>query len=349
MKRFIVSLLCFAALQAFANPLVPPPPAAISELYFDSTGKWFLELELFQPIDTVRIITNSGEAFFLTKKSYENRFVVITCDSVNNHSLTINKANDCLKVFTSSSTTSPLWLEKDSMLIGKQAGSVIDSIPQGCSIIKNWWKKNSSLDRSPTLGMSNDEVGATATIYGHFYQLGPVLESYNEKLFYFTDRFIMPVELGEVGFPINKNQNYTAKVWAKRYSIVNLFIYNYPVSDIYQMNFIKNDFTVYPGDSIRVDFTMATSLKLPARQKAFFSNYPNPANNHTSFVFDMPMFKFERVYIKIHSMDGKLVQTIQPKSSNYDFDCSDMNPGTYICKMEYSGVTVATTKLLIVR
>lgn len=350
MKRFLVSLLCLAAMQAFANPLVPPPTACISELFFDGERKWFLEVEFYGPVDTVWIKTNSGETFYLSSKAYnQHRFVILSCDSLNNPTLAINKNNDCIKVITKRYWIDSYISEKDSMFLGTQVGSVIDSIPPGCSIIKNWWTNTTCLDRSPTLGMSNDGIGATAIIYGHFYQLGPVFESYNDKMFYFSDRFIMPVELGEVGFPINKSQNYSAKVWAKHYSIDNLLIYTYPVSSIFQMNFIKNDFTVYPGDSIRVDFTMTTSLKLPARQNAFFSNYPNPANDHTSFVFDMPMFKFEKVSIRIYSMDGKLVQKLQPKSAVYDFDCRDMNPGTYICKMEHSGVTVATTKLLIVR
>lgn len=115
------------------------------------------------------------------------------------------------------------------------------------------------------------------------------------------------------------------------------------------MDFIKNDFVVYPGDSVRVDFTMATSLKVPAMQNALFSNYPNPANDKTSFIFDMPLTKPYEVFIRLYSLDGKLVQTLQPKSGIYAFDCSGMNPGTYICKMEHSGVTVASTKLLIVR
>lgn len=350
MKRLLVSLLCFAALQVFANPIAPPPYAVISELYFDTGGKWFLEIAFYGPVDTLWIKTNAGEAYYPALKAYNrDRFVVLTCDSLNNPSLTINKKNDCVKLILEANQTGSYDFQKDSISIGNQAGSVIDSIPPNCSIIRNWWTKTSCLDRSPTLGTSNDEAGATATIYGHFYQLGSVLESYIDKFFYFSDRFIMPGELGEVGFPINKSQNYTAKVWAKRYSIDNLLIYTNPINSVYQMNFIKNDFIVYPGDSIRVDFTMATSLKVPAGKKAFFSNYPNPANDQTSFVFDMPMIKFDRVFIKIFSLEGKLVQTFHPKSSNYEFDCSGMNPGTYICKMEQSGVTVASTKLLIVR
>jgi len=350
MKRFIVSLLCLAALQAFANPLVAPPSAVISELYFDSTGKWFLEVGFWGSVDMVRIKTNSGEAYYLSSSaSIQNRFVVLTCDSLSNLSLAINKKNDCIKVITKSNLTDSHYPEKDSMQIGVQSGSVIDSIPPGCSINKNWWTNMMCLDCSPTLGKSNDEDGTTATIYGHFYQLGPDFESYDEKYFYFSDQVTMSTDLWAVGFPIDKSCNYAAKVRAKRYSINNLLIYTYSINAVHWMDFIKNDFAVYPGDSVRVDFTMGTSLKVPAEQNTLFSIYPNPANDKTSFVFDMPLMKSDRVFISLYSVDGKLVQTLQPKSGIYDFDCSDMNPGTYICKMEHSGVTVASTKLLIVR
>jgi hypothetical protein len=350
MKRFIVLLLCLAALQAFANPLVAPPNAVISELYFNAGGKWFLEVEFFEPVDTVWIQTNSGEAYYLSSGDYsQNRFVVLTCDSLNNPSLAITKKNDCIKVITKSDPTDTYYSGMDSMLIGVQSGSVIDSIPPGCSINKNWWNRMLCLDCSPTLGESNDEVGTTATIYGHFYQLGPDFQSYDEKYFCFSDQVTMSTDLWAVGFPINKNCDYAAKVGAKRYSINNLVIFTYSINAVYWMDFIKNDFVVYPGDSVRVDFTMGTSLKVPAGQNTLFSNYPNPANDKTSFVLNMPLMKLDEVFIRLYSLDGKLVQTLQPKSGIYDFDCSGMKPGTYICKMEHSGVTVASTKLLIVR
>lgn len=349
MKRFFVSLLCLAALQAFANPLPGPPGATIAELYFDASGKWFLEVEIWQSVDTIRISSNSADAYYLVKKPTNlGHYFVLTADSLNKQ-LSFNKMRDCLKVSARINGFNPTFFETDSILFGRQSGSIIDSIPDGCSINKSWFSKVLVLDSSPTIGFTNDENGTKGTIFGHFYQLGSYFESYNEKYFYFSDQVTMSTDLWAVGFPINKSCNYTAKVRATRYSISNLLIYTYSINAVHQIDFKSTDFAIYPGDSVRVDFTKATSLKVPVGKNPLFSNYPNPANDKICFVLDMPLAKPDEVFIRIYSLDGKLFQTLQPKTSNYEFDCSGMNPGTYICKMEHSGVTVASTKLLIVR
>ncbi len=346
MKRLLVLLLCLAAVQAFANPLVAPPAAAISELYFDSNGKWFLELEFFRPVDTVSIITDSGESFFLSKNSSNEHFIVLTNDSLNNHSLTINKKSDCLKVVT---RLTPSWMEKDSIHLGIRPNSKVDSIPAGCSINKNWFGNVICFDNSPTLGKANDEVGTTGVIYGHFYQLGAYLEANPKKYFYFPELVNMSTDLWSLGYPIDKNGNFSTHVRTGQYSIDMLLFFTQSNMDVDYKTLETNVFSVYPGDSLRVDFKTMTSLKNPLNSALLFTNYPNPANDKTTFFFDKPLNRPNEVFIKLFTMDGKLLQTLQSTSGVCDFDCRSLSTGMYVCKMVHSGKTVASTKLLIVR
>lgn len=348
MKRFLVLLLCMATLQAVANPLPVPPSAMISELYFDSNGKWMIEIELFGARDTIRLLTDAGTSYYVIKGDpYEEHFLVLTSDSLSNP-LVINKQNDRIKVL-SRSMFDLEGFEYDSLLVGNRFGSQIDSIPPGCSINKSWWINNICLDRSPTIGFQNDEDGTTGSIYGHFYKMDPYVVQYDSTYFYFIDQVFMSTDLWTVGIPINKNCDFSAKVKARKYELDKLLIFTYSTNDVYQLDFVKQYFSVYPGDSIRVDFTLETALKTAARRTPLFSNFPNPANEQTTFVFDMPINASDKVTIKLYTMEGALLKTWKPVSGMLNVDCKEMKPGTYICTMESAGILRASTKLLIVR
>jgi len=296
------------------------------------TGK-----EWMNEIDSLFLVTTSGTAKIQIK--LDSTYEVFNVDSLNKP-LSINKDSDLiqLRIFYSG------FYEFQDLPIGKYYGSYLMSIPDGYSIATKYsYGDNYYLDSSPTIGTENDFIGATSYIYGqtnlpdHYYFY--IDEGYTRNLSNAAYHSIYPDE----------NNYFCTKLVSRSYFINKLELYSAidgGLSEVYP--FKPTSFTLNPGDSIHVDFTLISSdLESMKQSKVFLCNYPNPAKNKIYFVFDLKGMSSGTLSIKVYEESGVLLEEIVPTSETQPWDCSKLMPGTYFYSMEVDHKVVGSAKLLI--
>ena len=225
--------------------------ADISELYFDESGKWYLELELgtadpqFQlPIDSICISSLAGVSKikninFIDSTSYK----VITSDSLVSP-LTINQSGDSLTLILYPGDLIS-FKRKDMLVFGNRSGSIIDSVNSGYSITcinKKYYTK----DNTPTLGFPNDTCGVCATLTGFVYDKNQNIVIDTNLVLTYTLFF-------------DETGRYTTKVLSRKYGFTQIALWrsSYKVflqstlgAPIDYLNITNVNFNSNPGDVI---------------------------------------------------------------------------------------------------
>lgn len=194
MKKFLLIIIFLACVVITnANPLPSPPPIiGLSEIGFDSDGKWVIELgykniyneNTYMPVDSIFICSSTGRA-----KLKNLRFdswagiMVIRNDSLLSN-LNINPAGDSIQIeyhFRQySSTTKGFYIPlvfgnfKNATLASPQTGQSIASyfVFDNMNMYNSFKESNVySLDKSPTFGVENDSTGMCGTLNGKIYGL----------------------------------------------------------------------------------------------------------------------------------------------------------------------------------
>jgi len=185
----IISFACFAI--ANANPLPAPPPIiGLSEIGFESDGKWVIELgyqniynvDTEMPIDSIFICSSTGRAKL--KNLRFNRWagvMVVRNDSLLSN-LNINPAGDSIQIeyhyrqYTP--TTKGLYIP---LVFGTFRNATLACPQTGKSIASYFVFDNRntyysskelnvySIDKSPTFGVQNDTIGMCGTLKGKIY------------------------------------------------------------------------------------------------------------------------------------------------------------------------------------
>ena len=154
--KLIVALVFFllaSNVQLRANPIVVyPPDFFVSELAFDSSGKWVIELnslsfDLPETVDSVRISTSSGSAkwkniTFVDDEGYpvQQDVFVLRSDSLDSD-LSIRREGDLVQVTTY--YKEPVWNSNGdygdslthTLVFGNYSGATVRSPREGESII----------------------------------------------------------------------------------------------------------------------------------------------------------------------------------------------------------------------
>ncbi|HQO10725.1 MAG TPA: T9SS type A sorting domain-containing protein [Clostridiales bacterium] len=82
------------------------------------------------------------------------------------------------------------------------------------------------------------------------------------------------------------------------------------------------------------------------------SIYPNPFNNETKITIDLK--DDSNVKLELYNTQGQLIQTVLDKKMNkgrfeYNIMLSNVNSGTYYCKLSVNGILMDTKKLLYLK
>lgn len=182
---FVLQL--YINIKASPNPImVYSAKVEVNELYFDTQGEWTMELLIWfsenvpysdTAIKSIYITSNTGEATVLNFSiNSPYTYLVITKDSLAS-ALYINPENDVIIV----GSIADRWSEtgeylgthgsESAMGYGYPPLSMIEVIPEGCSISLDDDKYINYLDSSPTIGNPNDTLGGLGQIHGRMYDI----------------------------------------------------------------------------------------------------------------------------------------------------------------------------------
>jgi hypothetical protein len=197
MKRllFIVDLIICISFHhdLNSNPIFyPAPQAFFSELTFNASHEWTLELEIFIDqnlqvngiIDSIVLQSNSSRARLINFPA--GNYILFTITSANlNSQMTINYIQDTLRVITYADSALYIFgpTVNTHQLVFGYPDCEIPSLLDGQSICAREREHGNPryfyLDNSPTIGLENDTIGATITLMGKFYDTRGSLISYS--------------------------------------------------------------------------------------------------------------------------------------------------------------------------
>jgi hypothetical protein len=345
-RKILLAILIFIPVLMNANPIWLG--VSISEIYFNKSGEWTIEIDnkyitSVEYLDSIRIESNTGSA---TIEHFDTTdFIVITNSNLSNY-ISISKNGDLIKIYSFLGGGYKI----DSIAIGDYSSSYLHNIENGQSVARLYGYDQFFKDNSPTIGFENDIDGAKGKIFGHFFDLNS--ELIQNKYFFINEGYCTPIlqEQGHAGnIEINSEGFYCAEITSRSYSISEREIYesstNHELMQFQPVNFELNE-----NDSINIDFhRILTSIEEVNRDKVLLSNYPNPAKDYTYFIFDLNGIKAVSLLITVYSIDGQIIDSFVPNSSEFKWNCSELVQGTYIYTLSIDDQILAAKRLQIVK
>ncbi|MEA4841126.1 MAG: T9SS type A sorting domain-containing protein [Bacteroidales bacterium] len=337
MKKFYILISSLiVGLSIYANPIALPT-IGISELYFDDSDNWKVELEyyainpegftfdsifFYSSIDTAKI-----PDYILTSETGQ---VVLTIDSLNSN-FSINRLGDTLKII---SYAYGVDLE-DILIFGNVPGASINYPRPGQSISKygNCFVK----DKSPSIGEPNDTTGMCGTMTGYIY-----------------DKFSNPVSNREFGLSFwtktNNDGSYMARELSKP-TLMNNLSYKVGHSSYRQVGVEKAEYVMEPDSLIEINIylldTLATGLNILLSDNNPVKIYPNPVliNETINFNIDLPIISSD-IWVEIIDLNGKLIRKSkinQKESTVY----APTKSGFYIVSVWLDSQMISSKKIIV--
>jgi hypothetical protein len=330
------------------------PQAVISELIFNGSNRWELEIDFnySQPFyreqyDSICISTLNGfSRIRLQNIKDKTRIFVINADSLVTP-LSIDKDGDRIRLysFLSFHLDEPLI---DSLLIGNYPGSSIDSLRSGYSVSRVAYSIFSK-DKSPTIGLPNDTAGTCGTIEGILYDKNNSLVT--------KGNFILE---NPVGF--KNNGMYSTRIYSRKVEY-SFLLNNYKPSeyqwvriDTLKLN-INPDILYIKDVHFLDDYNVMVKDKIPEpNYHISVINYPNPFNSVTNFVVHIPpALQYKERQINIYNMNGQIIQPIhfsnhlQATWDGKDYNGNAVSSGIYYYQLIIDGKSYSTGSMILLR
>lgn len=343
-KIFSSAIVLLSTLILHANPVVPPSNFVLSELTFDSIGKWVIELkfidEYILQIRTEDIYISSLSGFSEFKQLNNDairqiKFLKISNDSLKSD-LTINPAGDKISVYLP--YADPIMSD---LVFGNVVTASVRSPKVGESIAL--FGENYSIDTSPTIGAENDTTGMCGTIKGKI----------------FDPYHLLPPDVwlagnGISGFKVEADGTFSARITSFKHRIDKLY-YSATVSEFstgYYMVVTPVAVTTEPDSVVNVDFhiyDIVSSVKnVTDIQTSLLNISPNPVEESFNYEIAVPV-KSNDCYLEIISINGqKIAQYPVSENSGKINLPSIMMSGTYTVRLFVNNKNYANSKILII-
>jgi len=328
-----------------ANPIyIPPPQVFLSEVYINSSSDWVIELEVYIPmqflsggnIDSIAIQSNSGRSkITYFPVSYHALFTISDSSLVS--PILINPNADTLTVITYVHPGLPL----DSTvyyhrLVFGYPNCEIPVLAHGQSICarERVWGNPLYfyLDNSPTLGLENDTIGATAILRGHFYDchdslITYSLNNYGFALYLNVEFYPDPLNPYIIYYPTLANfvfdgqGFYRTPVLARNYgvdAVCYLYEQGAPYGAVSEEVLANTSFfyNLQPGQTLDTDIHLTDCTYLVGYSKAAAPDEdltvvcsPNPMTTASSLYISSER-KWENLTLKIFDLTGKTLKTL---------------------------------------
>jgi hypothetical protein len=381
---FIVCISCHNDLNS--NPIYyPPPQAFISELTFNASNDWTLELEIFiDPnlqvngiIDSIILRSNSSLARLVSFPAGNYSLFTITAASLNSP-FTIDYGEDTLRVITYADPALYYYgpTVNTHMLIFGYSDCEIPALLDGQSICA-WEKEHGNpryfyLDNSPTIGSENDTIGATVTLTGKFYDCRGSLISFAPDQHDFAlpvnvdpctwgvppQSFFCPLDV----FVFNQQGDYSTSLLSRKTSVSKIwYLYwgyapiGYYTSEPLQcQNF---SFFLEPGGIRQQNIHLTDSsflvgindLPVSKNQEISIICAPNPVS-HSGAFFITSEKTVENAEIIIHSSNGSVVLRLpvpENRKSMISFSREQLGiPGLYLFTLVQNNKPITSGEII---
>jgi hypothetical protein len=335
-KIYILFFLLTVGLTINANPIALPT-IEISELYFDESGNWKLELGYYEvnqeelPIDSVFLYTTTDTIKLPTYEFLQSTGVfVITVDSLDSE-FNINRYADTIKVVTYIIGE----LFENYLIFGNIEGATINYPRQGQSISKYWMYYTK--DNSPTIGLSNDTTGTCGTVKGIIY-----------------DKYSLPVESKTFRldnyFETSENGEYSARVYSKpsTFSRIDYKTGQYATQSvsITEISYIMEPDSVVEMDIYLLD-TLTTGINDINVADKLISVYPNPISKseELNINVDLPIITSD-IYIEIIDLNGKLIHKNKISKNSSSIVAPDKS-GFYIVRTLLDSEVISSNRIIV--
>lgn len=327
-----------------ANPIALPT-IEISELYFDNSGNWKLELQycnydfiptsfdsvfIYSSTDTAKIPSN----FFEFETTIETAFIIITKDSLNSE-FNIDKFGNTLKVATFYSG----YPIEDILIFGNATGALINYPRQGQSICK--YNHCFVKDNSPTLGVLNDTSGICGILKGTIYD--KYSENVNNRIFY----------IDNLVFETSSKGEFKARVLSKP-SVFDYIIYQWISQGItfgISASITEISYVMEPDSVVELDIylldTLATGINDINVANTPISVYPNPISKSEKLKIniDLPVITSE-IYIEIIDLNGKLINKKKIGKNSSSIVAPDKS-GYYIVRTLLDSEVISSNRFIV--
>ena len=327
------------------------PYARISELAFDTSGNWIMEMEFAGYADTFHIDSIIFETVsgisrvanytpFQPYGSESYYLALITKDSLN-LPLEIDKDNDLIRLVTYWSygryeSTLPL-------------GTFICDLPESYSVAhidgydcRGFYFSRYSryaIDRTPSIGGINNSEGAESTVTGYVYD-----KNYNPVVDTFILAFNSCTNTNGVGY-------YTIRTLAKCYTVdtVEFFGLKY----IYEPVAIQlMPDSSYTQDLVLLSIQSDVSTQEISQNEPVITYYPNPFTTGSTLYISIPTeLSYSTAVIEFYNSAGSFIfsELLENRTSVIELSSEKLSlkPGIYYSLIRIDGLVKTKTHALV--
>lgn len=347
-KKLLVLLLVLQFGMVQANPLIPPR-VLISELAFDETGSWMLELQGFDftnwfYLDSIILTTSTGKATLGTLRfEGENNILVLRKDSLKSD-LPIRMEGDSISLLFYPDI---YYMNGNipSLVFGDFTSSVLASPRAGQSIAgapSFEYTNNYSIDKSPTPGLQNDTTGMCGTLTGKIFDI-------NNQLVQSSDYVFMDRTGWE--YNIDGNGNYRTRILSARTTLSSMNVYHKPTRKYMQVPVETIAFSVQPDTLIQADLhlqkDLITALDEPENAPVtMLQVYPTPpVGRQLNYSVGLPVGSSE-ARLELIDLNGRIYCTYRITESQGRIELpSELSSGTFFLRLQLNRRTYPSVKI----
>lgn len=349
-KKLLVLLLVLQFGMVQANPLIPPR-VLISELAFDETGSWMLELQGFDftnwfYLDSIILTTSTGKATLGTLRfEGENNILVLRKDSLKSD-LPIRMEGDSISLLFYPDI---YYMNGNipSLVFGDFTSSVLASPRAGQSIAgapSFEYTNNYSIDKSPTPGLQNDTTGMCGTLTGKIFDI-------NNQLVQSSDYVFMDRTGWE--YNIDGNGNYRTRILSARTTLSSMNVYHKPTRKYLQVPVETIAFSVQPDTLIQADLhlqkDLITALDEPENAPVtMLQVYPTPpVGRQLNYSVGLPVGSSE-ARLELIDLNGRIYCTYRITESQGRIELpSELSSGTFFLRLQLNRRTYPSVKITL--
>ena len=335
-KVYTLFLLLMLGWSIYANPIALPS-IRISELFFDESGNWKLELGyydvypeefsfdsifLYSTHDTAKItvdiLEGSTGVFIITADNLKSEFI-------------IKRYADTVKII------SYTWGEpiEDMLIFGDIPGASINYPKQGQSICKysGYYVK----DNSPSIGAENDTTGCMGTLQGIVYNLN--LEPVQNTTFGLSSYFTT-----------TENGEYSMRTYSKS-SGYSRIAQKTGEHDAHLIPITEISFVMEPDSVITKDIYLQDSLVSATKELVLENSpvkiYPNPVyiSGKININIDLPVVTSD-ICLEIIDLDGKLIRKEKIKRQSASV-IAPAKSGIYLVRLELDSEIISSNRIVV--
>jgi len=336
-KIYFIIILTITGLSIYANPIAEPT-ISISELYFDDSDNWKLELEYsgtnqsILTIDSVFLYSTS-DTIILPKYNYigSKGVFVITKDSLGSDFI-IKRYADTINVVSYSRGHGI----SSKLIFGNIPGASINYPRKGQSISSFGWPYFVK-DNSPTIGLVNDTLGVCGTVKGIVY-----------------DKYLKPVQHRtfclDFIFETSENGEYVSRVYSKPSQFKELY-YKKGQGSYQRIHITEIKYVMEPDSIIEMNIYLLDSIISGIDESNYDKSpvqiFPNKAsaNSCLNVIVDLPVIT-SNIWLEMVDINGKLIKKNKIRQKNNLIDAPS-HEGLYLLNVSLDNQVISSKKIVI--